>query len=737
MVFGGNMIRSSALLVAIFILTLAFCGCGKKLNDDKETQKGSAIEVNASSSAVVIKTGVAEFEILPNGYLKSSLVGDGQHKSLDRADGSSDSVLVNGKEVADFTADLASAKQSDAKGKLGSRGRRVEVIAKSASTGLERKISIEVYDNFPQLAITGVAYRNLGSADIRLNKVVTQRHQLDASLRDKSAKPHQLWAFQGSSLDWGKDEIFPVPGKYFEQNPMGRPGKTGNYGGGIPVNAFWTRDVGMAIGHIETLPLVLDMPIRSEGDKPIEAHIELNDAGTLKPGETFSTPRSFVAVYSGDFYEPLRMYSLALQQEGWKIPKPTNQDYAVAWCGWGYEFDVTPKEMLGTIPELKKLGITWATLDDRWFDTYGDWRPRHETFPGDSMKQMVDDFHKDGIYAQIWWLPIAAEDGKGRWPSHKYIDAQVLKDHPDWLILDKNGKHARITRDLAAMCPALPEVQQYHKQLTEKFIKEWGFDGHKLDNIYTVPACYNPKHKHKSPNDSINAMSEVYKQIFDTTRALKPESVTQSCPCGTTPNIAWLPYMDQAVTADPVGGEQVRQRIKWYKALLGPEAAVYGDHVELSEMSRSGKDGWDEHGRDFASTIGTGGVVGTKFTWPDNNPTRKKVALTPEKEEYWKKWIDLYNQKMLSRGTFRNLYVTGYDTPQGYAIEKDGKMYYAFFTKSADDPFKGEIELRGLPAGKYRAVDYVNKKQLGTVDSANHKLSTEFKGHLLIEAQKL
>ena len=32
---------------------------------------------------------------------------------------------------------------------------------------------------------------------------------------------------------------------------------------------------------------------------------------------------------------------------------------------------------------------------------------------------------------------------------------------------------------------------------------------------------------------------------------------------------------------------------------------------------------------------------------------------------------------MLSKGTFRNLYVYGYDTPEGYAIEKDGKMYYA------------------------------------------------------------
>ena len=142
-----------------------------------------------------------------------------------------------------------------------------------------------------------------------------------------------------------------------------------------------------------------------------------------------------------------------------------------------------------------------------------------------------------------------------------------------------------MTRDLAALCPAVPEVQAYYKQLTEKFIRDWGFDGSKLDNIYTVPACYNPAHHHKSPQDSVNAMGDVYKMIFQTTRAIKPESVTQACPCGTPPSLAWLPFMDQAVTADPVGAVQVRRRIKMYKALLGPESAVYGDHVELSAMT--------------------------------------------------------------------------------------------------------------------------------------------------------
>ena len=153
------------------------------------------------------------------------------------------------------------------------------------------------------------------------------------------------------------------------------------------------------------------------------------------------------------------MWSSVLQKEGWEIPKPSNEAYNVSWCGWGYEFNVTPKQMLGTVPKLKELGIKWATLDDRWFDTYGDWNPRNDTFPGDSIKQMVDDFHKQGILAQLWWLPLGVEDGQGRWESHKYVVSKVAKEHPDWLILDKNGKHARMTRDLATLCPAVPEVQ--------------------------------------------------------------------------------------------------------------------------------------------------------------------------------------------------------------------------------------------------------------------------------------
>ena len=725
---------------AILLIT-AQLSCSKPAAQPKTPpSRPSDIKVDVRDGGpIVVTTSSAEFQILPSGFLQATLLKDGKRLTLDEpyvgSTGGSDSIMMAGKEF-DFVPDFTQAKVVDAIGKLG-RGKRVEISARPlapAGTSIERKLTLEAYDDFPDIALVSTSYKNVGSSDVPIEKVLMQEHRFSAQQVDPKAQPYDMWSFQGSSYNWGENDVQKLIRTSSQPNVMGEQVK-GGYGGGIPVVAFWTASVGEAIGHVETLPWTLSIPVKVDRDARVTAQIEIPVDSTLKPGESYSTPRSFVAVYSGDFYQPLRMWSSVLQKEGWNIPKPSNEAYNVAWCGWGYEFNVTPKEMLGTVPKLKEMGIKWATLDDRWFDTYGDWNPRQDTFPGDSIKQMVDDFHKQGIYAQLWWLPLGVEDGQGKYESHSYKISEVVKEHPDWLILDKNGKHARMVRNLAALCPAVPEVQNYYKQLTEKFIRDWGFDGSKLDNIYSVPACYNPAHHHKSPQDSVKAMGDVYRTIFETTRALKPESVTQACPCGTPPSLAWLPFMDQAVTADPVGGVQVRRRIKMYKALMGPEAAVYGDHVELSEMSPVGKDGWSEHGWDFASTIGPGGVVGTKFVWPDPGPKFQPVALTAQKEEHWKKWIGLYNQKMLSKGEFLDLYVYGYDVPEGYAIAKDGKMYYAFFTDPAK-PFAGEIELRGLKPGSYDVLDYADGKSYGTVQAdagQAPRIKAEFKDHLLLE----
>ena len=241
----------------------------------------------------------------------------------------------------------------------------------------------------------------------------------------------------------------------------------------------------------------------------------------------------------------------------------------------------------------------------------------------------------------------------------------------------------------------MPEVQQYYKQLTEKFIRDWGFDGSKLDNIYTVPMCYNPAHHHKSPQDSVNAMADVYKTIYQTTRAIKPESVTQVLPVR---NSAFAGLV-------AVHGSGSHRRSGW-------RGASSPSHQDVQSPAGPGIGGlWRSRGTlgDDSRRETTGASMetisrlpsepaewsGPNLSGPNPEPKFKPVALTQQKEEHWKKWIGIYNQKMLSKGTFLNLYTYGYDTPEAYAIEKDGKMYYAFF---APTTWKGEVELRGLEA---------------------------------------
>jgi len=707
----------------------------------------SAVRVRASNESLIVLTPSAEFKLASSGALSAALIKDGSTFTLDaKASTEGQTVSFSKKSYSAVVLDTAKAEVNDASGKLGSLGKHINVAGKIPGTDFEETVTIEVYDAFPNLALLSVRLRNAGSNDVSLDSIAVQRHSF-ATGDDPANPSHTLWTFQGSSLKWGKDEIFAMPAKFSEENPFGAPlavkDDLGHVGGGIPVVAFWSNRVGEAIGHIETLPLALAIPVQTTGEGRVEANVSIPAQTLLKPGDAYSTPRTFLAVYSGDFYEPLRLWSQVIEKEGLSKPANNDENYAVSWCGWGYEFAVTPKQMLGTIPKLKELGIHWATLDDGWFNNYGDWQPRQPSFAGTAIQDMVKRFHEQGIKVQLWWLPLGVEDGHHGYGGRKFVVSEVTKDHPEWLILDESGKPARMARNLAALCPALPQVRAYYKQLTERFIRDWDFDGHKLDNIYSTPLCYNPNHHHKSPYDSVNAMGEIYKTIFETTRALKPDSVTQSCPCGTPPSLAWFRYMDQAVTADPVGSVQVRRRIKMYKALLGQRAAVYGDHVELTRITGASTDNEQDVGADFASTLGTGGVLGTKFTWPDYGPKFKNVYLNSQKEAHWKEWIGLYNEKMLSKGNFLNLYVYGFDVPEAYAIEKDGKMYYAFYAPqpSGDDAkakseakhWEGEVELRGLPAKNYHVSDYVHRADLGMVRGPRAKLKVEFTDSLLLE----
>jgi alpha-galactosidase len=602
---------------------------------------------------------------------------------------------------------------------LFSTGPQGQIIGKY---GQNLTLDIRIEPVRPNALLFTFALSNTGSADIPLDSLSLPDLELDEAAFPKSSA---VWSLQGASVAWGQDFAFELPVEYVRDNYLGHLQDA--EGGGTPVNYFWNARNGLALMHIESVPQEVYMPVIA---KPgyVRTSLELRRPIVLKPGQELTSPRVVISHHHGDFFAPLALYRELLSEQGVIPAAPNAECFEPAWCSWGYEFDITAHQVIGALPAVKELGIHWLTLDDRWFDTYGDWRPRADTFPDGiaELRGMNDRIHAAGCKSQIWWYPLCAEDGDGGYDSHKYVVSSVLQDHPDWVVLHEDGRIARNNRHLAMLCPALPEVREYTLALTREFISDWGFDGHKLDNIFTMPACHNPAHHHANPEESIRAFGEVYQAIFETTRKLKPDSVTQICPCGTPLTTSLISATDQTVTADPTSSAQIRQRIKFYKALMGPSAAVFADHVELSDG-----------GVDFASEIGAGGIPATKFVYPPEESLATRLQeywpLTPEKAVFMKKWFEIYRRHTPAKGETLNLYDLAFDTPETHVIRRGEHLYYAFFAEQ----FSGTLELRGLTARQYRVTDYVSGRELGRIASVSPKLESRFSGALLLLAEPL
>jgi alpha-galactosidase len=384
------------------------------------------------------------------------------------------------------------------------------------------------------------------------------------------------------------------------------------------------------------------------------------------------------------------------------------------WCAWGYGRKMTKSQLFGTLPVVKKLGFTWVTLDDGWQTAQGDWFLNPQKYPGGDadMRAMVDKIHAEGFKAQLWWAPLAADPG-----------SVLVHKHPEMLLLNADGSKQKISYwNSWYLCPTDPAVVEYHKAIVVKAIRDWGFDGLKLDGQFMngAPPCYNPAHHHSRPEESVEGMPQFFRVVYETARQIKPDALVEFCPCGTGYNFFTLPFMNMTVASDPESAWQVRLKGKTLKALQGDRMAYFGDHVDIVND-------------DLASTVGVGGIVGTNFRWPvGSGLSREGKDLTPAREQLFAKWIGIYKTKMLSRGQYLGtLYDIGFDKPETHAIARNGKMYYAFYAPQ----WNGNVALRGLGARSYRVTDYVNGKDLGTIQGPAATLDVHFEKHLLIEAE--
>ncbi len=571
---------------------------------------------------------------------------------------------------------------------------------------LEKTVRVTLHERFPGFAFVNTSYRNISGAALPLARWVNGARRLLPA-----ADGPAYWSFSGSSHEDRRDWVQPAGPGFTQRNFMGM--NASDYGGGTPVVDVWRQDVGMAVGHVETHPRLVALPLDVTADGARIA-VECDTAMTLAPGAEFTTPETFVAVHRGDYFATLTAYREIMANQGLRAPKPNAGCYEPVWCAWGYERDFTVEQVVATLPKARELGLVWAGVDDGWQTSEGDWYLDPKKFPrGDAdMIALVQKIKDAGMKPKLWVSPLAVDPG-----------TDLLHDAADMLLLNEDGSVRDVTWwNSFYLCPAYPKTVERTQALVRRILGDWGFMGLKIDGQHLNGAapCYNPAHRHARPEESFERLQDFWKVMYDTAMAINPEAVVEICPCGTSYAFHNMPAMNQTVASDPESSWQVRLKGKTIRALMGPSAAFAGDHVELSD-----------HGDDFASTVGIGAIVATKFTWPSDPRPGNGLVLTPAKEQLWRRWIALYNAKKLSTGHYRGeLYDIGFDRPEAHAIEKGGRLYYAFYA----DRWDGPIELRGLDSRPYAVIDYFNDKPLGMVKPGSNRLPVAFERFLLLEA---
>ncbi len=703
-----------AKILIVCMLTVAIFGNAATVN----AALGNKSPLQASSSVWLEGSGIA-VEVDNHTALSVYLLDDnGNRTPLTEAPdhaGMTASVKIGSTTVDDFIVKNYD-RENGIQGLLGT-GNRLTVTGESVSTSLVRKIVLETADSHPGVVFMKTSYLN-ADGDVIADRFVENNFTLIPV--DPPAQGTKLWSFQGAAVEWGMDYVLPIKNGKIDQNEFAKFG-------GIPYVDVYSCGGGLGLGSASPVQLDgISIPVTGANDT---AKIRFEWPGiTLKAGVETEIGTTILTAHTGDFYNGCRAYALAMADDDIGIAAPASfpdAAYDQQWETYGYGADFTIADITSKLDDLVVMGVKSVEIDYGWFidsaarSTTGDFEIDLEVFPGggtdgaNSLKGLTDAIHAKGLKAILWLMPGVASPA-----------SDLAHQHPDWMAQDINGDPQLFQKpwepenpgpDLL-LCPSLEEVRDFEADLATKAVRDWGFDGFKLDSIYNVAGpCYAEGHNHTSPQDAVADYSLIYKAMMDAAVAIKPDFSINICNCGVSQNFYLLPYQNRLITSDVTDSYQVRYRAKAQKAFFGPASPILGDHAELL------------YPVDFASALATGCILETKYT-----------ELAGSKENFYRKWLGLGRDLELSSGEFRgDLYVYGFDNPEAYAVQKNDDMYYGFFSEQPGDQYSGTIELRGLEAGtSYSVVDYGNNINYGMVTGPYAALNVNFVGKLLLKAEK-
>lgn len=221
-------------------------------------------------------------------------------------------------------------------------------------------------------------------------------------------------------------------------------------------------------------------------------------------GVTIDAPYDLfdVVKFEGSYDDVFDQYFAAM---GLKKPKIDHLAGYTSWYNYFQKIDenIILRDLDGL--DRAKDSVSIFQIDDGYETFVGDWLDKNdEKFPG-GMKRIADKVHEKGYLAGIWLAPFNVQRV-----------SRTAKEHPDWLICNKEGKPllgcagwgGAYTMDIYH-----PEARAYIKKFFQVVLNEWGYDMVKLDFLYSQ--CMEPRNNKSRGTIMCEAMEFLRECVGD------------------------------------------------------------------------------------------------------------------------------------------------------------------------------------------------------------------------------
>ena len=197
---------------------------------------------------------------------------------------------------------------------------------------------------------------------------------------------------------------------------------------------------------------------------------------TLAPGKRIELEQIVLA----EGIDLARLLENYADQAGKINNAPIAKKTITGWSDWQFfRNNKTQDDVLESAAQLKKLkdkgfGFEYVIVDAGYCENNSEWLGKCDKFP-DGMAQLSKTLQKKyDLKMGVWFAPYVTN-----------VDTEVVKKHPEWLVVDKKGKPisgpVSCVGEYRVLDFTIPEAMEWLRAVVRTMVADWGIKYLKLD----------------------------------------------------------------------------------------------------------------------------------------------------------------------------------------------------------------------------------------------------------------